>query len=194
MNVTYDKENNRYRIEPPGNGLGSDAIYVSPEALGRARYQIPSEDIVERYNNFLAQQAQHQAKKESIMNNFSGSFFTQQFGSFSNNLISPMKRLTTSGDWTILLEANKLVAVNSEGVTIRSTGSFLSADGKAWMWKDGKLWSGILEEHETEEGKRKKIEADIAIKKAERRAKILQKRDEAVRAAHEKYNRLLSDA
>lgn len=49
----------------------------------------------------------------------------------------PMSRLTTSGDWTILLEDGKLVAVDSNGRTIRAVGSLLSADGNAWMWHDG---------------------------------------------------------
>lgn len=77
-----------------------------------------------------------------------------------------MTRLTTSGDWTIALnESNKLVAFDSNGTTITAVGSLLSADGKAWMWKDGKLWSGVLEQTLTEaqEEEQRILEAESLV-------------------------------
>lgn len=62
-----------------------------------------------------------------------------------------MKRLTTYNDWTILLENDKLVAIDSRGNTVRAVGSLISAGGKAWMWKDGRLYSGELTQLLTEE-------------------------------------------
>jgi hypothetical protein len=75
-----------------------------------------------------------------------------------------MTRLTTYENWTILLRDNKLVAVNEKGETIEAIGSLLSAGGKAWMWKGGQLWSGVLErtlteKQEQEEEKEAKREA-----------------------------------
>ena len=61
-----------------------------------------------------------------------------------------MTRLTTYENWTILLRDNKLVAVNEKGETVEAIGSLLSAGGKAWMWKGGQLWSGVLERTLTE--------------------------------------------
>ena len=65
---------------------------------------------------------------------------------------SLLRRLTTSGDWTIALDdaTNKFVAFDQHGQQIVAVGSLLSADGKAWMYKNGKLWSGVLEQVLTE--------------------------------------------
>lgn len=104
----------------------------------------------------------------------------------------PMTRLTTSGDWTILLEDGKLVAVDSNGRTIRAVGSLLSADGKAWMWHGGKLWSGTLELTDTEAGVRQK-ERDLAImEKRMKEQKIFLKQEEKIRKIREAADKELS--
>lgn len=94
-----------------------------------------------------------------------------------------MTRLATSGDWTIAInESNKLVAFDSNGTTITATGSLLSADGKAWMWKDGYLWSGVLEMMLTE--KQVRLEAKIQAEERIRNKyynkiqKLMDKQDE----------------
>ena len=102
----------------------------------------------------------------------------------------PMTRLTTSGDWTILIEDDKLVAVDSTGKTIRAVGSLLSADGKAWMWHGGNLWSGVLELTDTEAGIRQK-EKDLALmEKRMKEQKIREKQDNAIRAINIKFDKL----
>lgn len=76
-----------------------------------------------------------------------------------------MKRLTSYNDWTILVENDKLVAVSSTGETIRAVGSLISAGGKAWMWKNARLYSGELAEVLTEqqEAQQKKEAAQKAV-------------------------------
>ena len=105
---------------------------------------------------------------------------------------NPMTRLTTSGDWTILLENDKLVAVDSTGKTIRAVGSLLSADGKAWMWHGGKLWSGALELTDTEAGVREKERVNKIRERQLKEQKILLKRDEKVGKIHEAADKELS--
>lgn len=61
-----------------------------------------------------------------------------------------MTRLTTSGEWTIALKNNKLFAFNEHGSIIEAVGSLISVDGKAWLYKNGSLWSGVLEKVTTE--------------------------------------------
>jgi hypothetical protein len=88
--------------------------------------------------------------------------------------LNPIKitRLTTYENWTILLRDNKLVAVNEKGETIEAIGSLLSAGGKAWMWKGGQLWSGVLERTLTE---KQEQEAEITKKHSAIHMKYIKK-------------------
>lgn len=74
------------------------------------------------------------------------------FNKFKPKTTTPetMTRLTTSGEWTIALKNGKLFAFNEHGNTIEAVGSLISVDGKAWLYKNGSLWSGVLEKVTTE--------------------------------------------
>ena len=96
---------------------------------------------------------------------------------------SNMTRLTTSGDWTIALNGNgKLVAFDSNGQSITAIGSLIYANGRAWMWNDGKLWSGVMEHVEAEAEARQR-EAD------EKRQEIFL----AQQKVRDKYNEKIQD-
>ncbi len=143
----------------------------------------------------------NQNQLNNILINQTGSIAQQTFnGTLSLLSSSPyintptlpktMTRLTNSGDWTILLEEGKLVAVNSNGKTVRAVGSLLSADGKAWMWHNNKLWSGVLEETDTEAGLREKETQAKVRAMREKEAKLSVKEDKAICAVVEKFNKL----
>ena len=155
----------------------------------------PTVDTINRYNGkFVMQDTSAQPLSWTGGYGVSNTL-AQQLG--LNPPASPkpaptMTRLTTFEDWTILLEDGKLVAVNSSGNTVRAKGALLSAGGRAWMYTGGKLWSGELERHETEQEIRisaareaeqkvylsyqKKLDA-IAAKES----KLIDARDEALR-------------
>lgn len=143
---------------------------------------------------------------EKMADNFKAAYNTSSYGyqlggtfaddpfiaSNINNIQTPkpMTRLTTSGDWTILLEDGKLVAVDSNGRTIRAVGSLLSADGKAWMWHGAKLWSGALELTDTEAGVREKERLNKIRELRLKQQKLNEKQDNAIRAINIKFDKL----
>ena len=90
-----------------------------------------------------------------------------------------MTRLTTSGNWTIALKNGKLFAFDEHGNTIEAIGSLISVDGKAWLYKNGSLWSGVLEPVDTEKDTLRKKEIEINTK-----------RDKIRKMYHEKVNAL----
>jgi hypothetical protein len=90
-----------------------------------------------------------------------------------------MIRLTTSGKWTIALKNGKLFAFDELGHTIEAVGSLISVDGKAWLYKNGSLWSGVLEPVDTEEDTLRKKEIENNTK-----------RDKIRKVYHEKVNAL----
>lgn len=97
-----------------------------------------------------------------------------------------MTRLTTFNDWTILLEDGKLIAVDSFSNTVRAKGELLSAGGRAWMWKDGLLWSGELERHESEKEIRdteKRFAADKIRDKHNKKIALAEKKLDELNAA-----------
>jgi hypothetical protein len=97
-----------------------------------------------------------------------------------------MTRLTTSGDWTIALnENNKLVAFDSNGQSITAVGSLIYANGRAWMWNGGKLWSGVMEHVEGEAEARTRAEHEEKIKAFATRQKIIEKYNAKIQALTE---------
>ena len=89
---------------------------------------------------------------------------TETLKQFQYQFSKIMTRLTQYNDWTILIEDNKLIAVNSSNNTVRAKGSLLSAGGRAWMYTHGQLWSGELERHETEKEARDNVK-HLALEK-----------------------------
>lgn len=180
------KEPGSFWVTNPGDSVNVNSQFASAEEALR-KIELAAQNY--GYNNSKPQQqTQWVGLSEQIMRQnkemAEKAARTQQL-----NPTKTMTRLTSYNDWTILLGENKLVAVNSNNVTIRAVGSLLSAGGKAWMWKDGQLWSGELErtitelEEKQEERKKKKNaiyekyakKIDKAITESN---KLMQKRDE----------------
>lgn len=61
-----------------------------------------------------------------------------------------MKRLLNFNDWTIALNGNTLLAFNSVGRSICSDEGKICLDGTAFLYKEGLLWKGKLQQVLTE--------------------------------------------
>lgn len=176
--INYNFENNLYELRDENGKVHT----VTPEGLGRARYQVrlPQKptgltDMNEGWKKYT---------DESIAD-FKKSYIDSApllFNSSKPKTATPetMTRLTTSGNWTIALKNNKLFAFNEHGNTIEAVGSLISVDGKAWLYKNGSLWSGVLEPVDTEKDTLRKKEIENNTK-----------RDKIRKVYHEKVDALV---
>jgi hypothetical protein len=146
--VNYNFENNLYELRDENGKVHT----VTPEDLGRARYQVRP---TQKLTGFTDMDEGLKKYADESIADFKKSYIYSApllFNTFKPKTTTPetMTRLTTSGEWTIALKNGKLFAFNEHGNTIEAVGSLISVDGKAWLYKNGSLWSGVLEKVTTE--------------------------------------------
>ena len=175
--INYNFENNTYELRDENGKVHT----VTPESLGRARYQIRPPQKLTGFTDM--NEGWKKYADESIAN------FKKSYNDSASPLLNTSKpktatpetmtRLTTSGNWTIALKNGKLFAFDEHGNTIEAIGSLISVDGKAWLYKNGSLWSGVLEPVDTEKDTLRKKEIEINTK-----------RDKIRKVYHEKVDAL----
>lgn len=100
--------------------------------------------------------------------------------------------LYTQNDWVIGLnnDTKKLVAFNDAGCTIEARGDLICVDGYAFLYKDGWLWKGLMEQVDTVRQERKEAEAKRRSAITTAKLKIEQKYQKEIDKLNEKWKEL----
>lgn len=107
-----------------------------------AQTLLEQERIAKDKYNAAAAASQHVIEYFSVDAPYNQGTYVASTNSY--NLQIPLRRLATYNDWTIAYQYDQLVAFDSTGQTVRSKECKLVLDGTAFVYNNGKLFSGKL--------------------------------------------------